>query len=379
MKQNEDLLKIKLNDSWGLFPVRQSIQDGIRSIQFNDFTAFLWDHLDEYSSTEELLNYCREELELSEEELESIRGDIQGFISQMIRQRYIESEIQYIPINHETVHLRIGDLNLHITGRKSVMHESLFSFSCEEDSKPDLNLRLIEGRPSRTRNGKVLIRSEELIIMDCEDTYVLLNPTAESIFEIHILKSGNTGIVFYQDSEQAKEEIFHCIRMIYLYTAMKHGRYAIHSVSVLNDDNTAVLFSALSGTGKSTHAGIWERVYGIKTINGDLNLLGIREGKPVVYGIPWCGTSNIYSEKTYDLKGIVLLRRDKEDVIEELSEEQKIIAVQQRMISPFWTDEDFTRSIEFTKELIQKIKVCRAHVTMNDTAAVTVKEYIDHA
>ena len=63
MKKNRDLLKIELNDSWGLFPVRQNIQDGIRSIQFNDFTAFLWDHLGEYNSTEELLNYCREELE----------------------------------------------------------------------------------------------------------------------------------------------------------------------------------------------------------------------------------------------------------------------------------------------------------------------------
>lgn len=379
MKKNKDLVKKEMNDSWCLFPVRQSLQDGIRSIQFNEFTAFLWDHLDECRNTDELITYCRKELELDEEETESLSEDIRGFVSQLIQQRYLESEFQYISINPEVFHLRIGDLNVRITGRQSVMHESLFSFTCEEGNKADLNLRFIEGRPSRLRNGTVLIRSEEVIVMDCEDTFILLNPTAEAIHEIHILKTGNMGIIFYREGDQTKEEIFHCIRMIYLYTAMKHGMYAIHSVSVLNDDNKAVLFSALSGTGKSTHAEIWKRVYGIETINGDLNLLGIREGKPVIYGIPWCGTSGIYSANTYDLKGIVLLKRGKEDAIEKLSEDQKIIAVQQRMISPFWTDEEFIQSTEFTKELIQKIKVCQAHVTMKDTAAVSVKKYIDHA
>ena len=113
-------------------------------------------------------------------------------------------------------------------------------------------------------------------------------------------------------------------------------------------------------------------------INGDLNLIGIDNGKPVVYGMPWCGTSNIYSTETYPLKAIVLLRRGQEDRIQELNDDQKVILVQQRMISPFWTDEEFMSSLDFTQRLIQMIKVCRAYVTMNDSAAVVVKEYLDH-
>ena len=88
-------------------------------------------------------------------------------------------------------------------------------------------------------------------------------------------------------------------------------------------------FSGHSGMGKSTHTNLWKEQFGTKIINGDLNLIGWSNGEqanigqsvdkpgskghPIVYGMPWCGTSGIASTKSYPLGGIVLLGRSDND------------------------------------------------------------------
>ena len=378
MKLNKDFIKYDLGDSSIIFPVRQSIQDGLAGIQLNEFSSFLWDHLEESESADQLLDICRKEYELDQEDISELRKDIHFYVNQLLNLGMLQNNMIYFSVNQKKLMLKIGGINVELTGDDTVFEESLYSFEDKKAEHSDLKIQLINSKPRVSVNGNVVVRNTEVIIMECDDQYILLNPGAQNIHEIHIDKKGTSGFVFYDQMENCKEEIFHCIRMIYLYSAMLHGLYAVHSVSVLNDDGKAVLFSASSGTGKSTHAGIWERVYGTPIINGDLNLIGLSDNKPVVYGMPWCGTSGIFSDETYPLKGIVLLKRGSTDTIEELNEVQKVILVQQRMITPFWSDKEFIRSLEFTKQLVHEAKICRAYVTMSDRAAVTVKEYIDH-
>lgn len=100
----------------------------------------------------------------------------------------------------------------------------------------------------------------------------------------------------------------------------KTGLFAIHSASILYREKGMAFFPGHSGMGKSTHTGLWHQLLGTPFLNGDLNLLGIHENRIMVYGIPWCGTSGIYTIKTYELGGIVLLGRDPaRDYLEELS------------------------------------------------------------
>ena len=87
--------------------------------------------------------------------------------------------------------------------------------------------------------------------------------------------------------------------------------------------------------GKSTHTQMWHDLLQTPYLNGDLNLLGMESGKIIVYGIPWCGTSGIYTTTDHELGGIVLLGRDPEkDFLQELSPSEKVIRIMQRMISP---------------------------------------------
>ena len=176
--------------------------------------------------------------------------------------------------------------------------------------------------------------------------------------------------------EEETDQLFHAIRMFYLYLAQKKGYYAVHSASILYTGK-AWLFSGHSGMGKSTHTAMWHEQLGVPYLNGDLNLIGRKDGKMVVCGIPWCGTSEIYTTGDYELGGIVLLGRDTKDHVEPLIMYEKIMRVMQRMISPVWKEELLEKNLEIAKVIAKEVPVLHLFCTKEISAVETVKEEID--
>ena len=82
--------------------------------------------------------------------------------------------------------------------------------------------------------------------------------------------------------------------------------------SAISADGEAVIFTAKSGTGKSTHSRIWREVFGDRVfmINDDKPLLRIEEGEVAVWGSPWDGKHRLSRNISSPLKAIVSLERD---------------------------------------------------------------------
>ena len=213
-----------------------------------------------------------------------------------------------------------------------------------------MQIEILQRTTSFHPNGKTLIRNEELVVCENEQGYIILFPSMNQIREAHMTSDGRFAQIYVKgvDKEKTKEELFHAIRHFFLFFAQRQGFFAIHSASILYRDQVWI-FSGHSGMGKSTHTNLWKEQFGTKIINGDLNLIGWSSGKqdssrqnadkpsskghPIVYGMPWCGTSGIASTKSYPLGGIVLLGRSDNDHFEPLTNDQKIVRVMQRMIS----------------------------------------------
>lgn len=84
--------------------------------------------------------------------------------------------------------------------------------------------------------------------------------------------------------------------------------------AVIEFEGRAYLFTAPSGTGKSTHIRLWRQYLGdaVRVINGDKPFVRIpecREEPPVVYGTPWAGKEGWQRNDSAPLAGIVLLSR----------------------------------------------------------------------
>lgn len=105
-----------------------------------------------------------------------------------------------------------------------------------------------------------------------------------------------------------------CERLVDRDIVLFHG-------SALALDGRAYLFTAPSGTGKSTHAALWRQVYGdrVTMINDDKPLLHIAPGGVTVYGTPWAGKAGLQTNTSAPVAGIVLLHQAPENTIRPLT------------------------------------------------------------
>ena len=87
--------------------------------------------------------------------------------------------------------------------------------------------------------------------------------------------------------------------------------------SAIAVDGWAYIFTAPSGTGKSTHARLWRELLGdrAKMINDDKPFLRVAD-PCIVYGSPWDGKHHLSSNVALPLKAICFLSRDTENHIE---------------------------------------------------------------
>lgn len=94
-------------------------------------------------------------------------------------------------------------------------------------------------------------------------------------------------------------------------TLLYHG-------SALCMDGQAYIFTAPSGTGKSTHARLWREAFGDRVwmINDDKPLIRSTDGKAWVYGSPWDGKHHLSRNASAPLKAILWLKQSKENRLE---------------------------------------------------------------
>ena len=91
----------------------------------------------------------------------------------------------------------------------------------------------------------------------------------------------------------------------------------LHSSAVVVDGR-AYLFSAASGTGKSTHTELWLKKFGERAyiLNDDKPALRLIDGVWHACGTPWSGKYDISKPVCVPLAGIAFLNRDTTNHIE---------------------------------------------------------------
>lgn len=122
----------------------------------------------------------------------------------------------------------------------------------------------------------------------------------------------------YSDAYLEKLAVYRKIaeKMIDYDTILFHG-------SVVAVNNEGYLFTAKSGTGKSTHVKLWSDYLGKKAtiVNDDKPLISI-SNKVIVYGTPYNGKHKKGSNISVPLKAICIITRSLDNHIEEITKKQ---------------------------------------------------------
>lgn len=379
MKQNQGFILREIANIPYLLPYGQMIADHKRGMKINATGVYLWKLLEQERTLSELLSLSAAYYEIPEADMNEFETDIRQFLNQLLAYGIIEdSAAENSASNSDEWLLSIGNLGFRLIGPNAAFPQEFTDFVVKELPQIHQTISLHIGTPIVQQNGQVLLRNQELVILEQEEQYILLFPQAAQLQEIHLKKDGSLATCYclppYTDAFHY--DLFHALRLLYLYLAQSKGMVALHSASILYEGK-AWLFSGRSGMGKSTHTNLWKKLYDTPIINGDLNLLALENGTPVVYGIPWCGTSGMYDTQTYPLGGIVLLNQAPEDVVEELTADRKQLLVCQRLISPAWSPELFDKSMSVVEKLAEKVLVCKLNCTKEDSAAEVMKDRID--
>lgn len=99
-----------------------------------------------------------------------------------------------------------------------------------------------------------------------------------------------------------------------------HGALLIHGSAIVVDGE-AYLFTARSGTGKSTHTRLWREKFGDRAymLNDDKPMLRADGGTVTVYGTPWDGKHHLSRNTSAPLKALIRLERGETNSIVPLS------------------------------------------------------------
>lgn len=109
-------------------------------------------------------------------------------------------------------------------------------------------------------------------------------------------------------------EITAILRAICYVVLENYSGFFLHC-SCLEYNGEAYVFTAKSGTGKSTHSRLWRKVFGEKVtmINDDKPIVRLIDDTFYIYGTPWNGKHNISNNIKVPIKSIFYLHQSKEN------------------------------------------------------------------
>jgi len=146
-------------------------------------------------------------------------------------------------------------------------------------------------------------------------------------------------------------------KLFYSELARRFNGMMIHSSAVVLDGN-AYLFSAPSGTGKSTHTRLWLQKFKNRAyiLNDDKPAVRIMPDGIFVYGTPWSGKEDISINKKAPLKGICFLNRDKTNWIKTMNTESKVVNLYHSAIKKV-DKEVALKQLDIIENIIKKIPI----------------------
>lgn len=148
-----------------------------------------------------------------------------------------------------------------------------------------------------------------------------------------------------------------------------HKAMLIHSAAIAVDGK-AYLFSANSGTGKTTHVNLWLEKFGSRAevINGDKPIVREKDGRLMVYGTPWCGKEGINNNISAPLAGICILKRGEKNSIARITRLEALSELMGQTIKP---DEPSgtMKVLDTLDKIIMEIPVYRLFCNMDPEAA----------
>ena len=151
-----------------------------------------------------------------------------------------------------------------------------------------------------------------------------------------------------------------------------NNAFVLHSAT-FDVDGVGVAFAARSGTGKSTHMFLWQKLLGdrMTVVNGDKPIVRFFDGdqnSPYAYGTPWNGKEQLGCNMRTPLKHICFIERAKENSVEKVDPKDAINRILNQVYMPK-NPVALAKTIELINRLINCCNFWKINCNMEPEAA----------
>ena len=143
--------------------------------------------------------------------------------------------------------------------------------------------------------------------------------------------------------------------------------------SYIDVGGRAILFTAPSGTGKSTQAELWKQLRGAQIINGDRAAMAWRDGEAVAMGIPYAGSSVYCENRDLPLVAIVCLGQAPQTAIHRLGGYAAFRRVWEGCSVNSWDRADMARASETVANILSRVPVFALDCTPDESAVIALE------
>lgn len=297
----------------------------------------------------------------------------------------------------EITKYKIADFVIEVRGDSIYMCDRFDSFLCDNSEKTDMTINIVEKRPlfpeylwnKGTQMGifHTYYKEDSIVqffphqkhmgvrLIEIKEnfhniTYYLCDKLDGSFVKGYIKQFGKEKYI-----DHMQGVIFNLLQESFFNMILFENAMSIHSASIIYEKK-AVVFSASSGTGKSTQANRWTKVFGCEVLDGDVTVCREIDGRLYVYGLPWCGSSEQFINKRVELGTLVFLKQAPNNTPRIPTIKEKVGFIYASTFSETWNDDMAQRRAKITENVIKKAKVFEYSCNMDESAVNILEKFL---
>ena len=231
----------------------------------------------------------------------------------------------------ESYHFRVCGINLNIqASRPLVTGGDMTPFLCE-NGPADLTIfcRAVDGVPAPggtpgLRDAEHLVCSHGAAVHRCRTKRLDDPPYAR--LDYNCAAPGRAELAVRAEDWRWCTDHMRLWSTVYLPQLLLPYRTLVFHAAYIGWQGRGILFTAPSGTGKSTQAELWRALRGSEVLNGDKAGVSLRES-PMAHSMPFSGTSGICRNVSLPLRAIVVLSQAPENTVRRLGPSAAVSAL----------------------------------------------------
>ena len=180
------------------------------------------------------------------------------------------------------------------------------------------------------------------------------------------------------DAMRKQHVVLAAYRKICAYV-LQHDAFLMHGVA-LEYEGKGYIFTAKSGTGKTTHVLQWKKHFGedkVTIVNGDKPIVRFIDGKVYAYGTPWNGKEHFGTTGRTEVTARCFVDRGEENSIREISTTEAVTRLFTQIMLHDSTD--LARQLELVDMFFEKVPVYNLKCNISEEAAEVAYEGMKNA